>query len=123
MVSAVYSFSTIVEVDEIFEYDWIARVSLRAVGSTEPEARAMPVPARTFGVSPKRTSDDPILISDLDLCRVSSPATLLFNLPFYRANDALIMIGDLLCSVAGEIVDGDWKILSRGDGLQKWSAQ
>ena len=33
------------------------------------------------------------------------------------------MIGDLLGFVAGGIVDGDWKILSRGDRLQKWSAR
>jgi hypothetical protein len=45
----------------------------------EPEARV------DFGVSPRWTSD----LED-------SPATLLFNLPFYRANDSLIMIGDLL---------------------------
>ena len=31
-----------------------------------------------------------------DLCPVSSPAALLFNLPFYRANNSLVMIGDLL---------------------------
>jgi len=46
------------EVDDIFGYDWGARASLRAVGSTEPEARAMPV---RLGLLASRQNELPMI--------------------------------------------------------------
>jgi len=49
----------VVEVDDIFECDWVARNA-----SPARTSRAMPVPLGFFGVSPKRTSDDLTPISN-----------------------------------------------------------